>query len=295
MLIAIPSEAPGGLDATIAEHFGHCAAFTLVELDEGTIGEVTVIENAGHEQGGCMAPVLMLKERDVDAMVTGGMGMRPLAGFRKVGITVYGRGGATTVQQAVELYAAGECEEFGRDQTCGGGSGECGGHHHHHEPVVRQPIEGKADVRKNRAVTIEYRLTDGDGKLLDSSEQTGPLCYLHGHQNIVPGLEQALEGLEPGAHKKVELAAADAYGERDDTQVIEVPREQLPEDAFVGAVVHGQLQGGQVVMLTVVELDDDKAKLDANHPLAGRDLIFDVTIVKVEQATDEEIAHGHAH
>ncbi|MBW2527699.1 MAG: peptidylprolyl isomerase [Deltaproteobacteria bacterium] len=156
-------------------------------------------------------------------------------------------------------------------------------------------MSGKADVRKDRVVTIDYKLTDENGKLLDSSEETGPLAYLHGHKNIVPGLEKALEGLEPGAQKTVEVAAADGYGERDDSQVIELPRQQLPDDAFVGAVVHGQLAGGQVVMLTVVELDDDKAKLDANHPLAGHDLVFDVTIVKVEKATEEELAHGHAH
>lgn len=292
MLIAIPSDAPGGLDATIAEHFGHCAAFTLVEVADGEIGQVTVLDNAGHEQGGCLAPVTLLEQRGVEAMVAGGMGMRPLAGFRSVGITVYLKGDATTVKEAVERYVAGDCTEFGRDQTCGGGGRECGSHHH--QPVERDPVEGKADVRKDRIVSIDFRLTDGDGQLLDSSDESGTLSYLHGHQNMVPGLEKALEGLEAGAHKVVEVPAAEAYGQRDESRVIEMPRQQLPEDAFEGAIVHGQLDGGQVVLLTVVELDDERAKLDANHPLAGKDLVFDVTVVRVEQATAEEIAHGHA-
>ena len=294
MLIAIPSEAPGGLDAAIAEHFGHCAAFTLVSIDEGELGDVTVLENAGHEQGGCMAPVTLLKERGVDAMVAGGMGMRPLAGFNSVGITVYSRGEATTVQEAIDRYVAGKCDEFGKDHTCGGGGGECGSHHHH-GPVERKPIEGKADVRKDRVVSIEFKLTDSDGTLLDTSEKSGPLSYLHGHKSMVPGLEKALEGLEAGAHKVVDLSAAEAYGERDESRIIELPRPQLPDDAFVGAVIHGRQQGGAVTLLTVVELNDETAKLDGNHPLAGRDLTFDVTVVKVEQATAEEIAHGHAH
>jgi len=293
MLIAVPSDEPGGLAAPIADHFGHCAIFTIVKIEDGEISEVTTIDNQGHEEGGCMAPVMFLKKQNVDALIAGGMGMRPLTGFQQEGITVYFRGEATTVGDALQAYVAGKCEEFGQSQTCGGGGGECGGHHHHE--VEREPIEGKADVQKDRVVSFDYKLTAKDGKELDSSEDSGPMCYLHGHSNIVPGLEKELEGLEAGAHKVVELAAADAYGERDESKIIEVARDQLPEQATVGAMVQGQLPNGQAVTLIIAEMSDDKVKLDGNHPLAGMDLTFDVTIVKVEAAIEEEIAHGHVH
>lgn len=131
MLVAIPSEAPGGLTAGVAAHFGHCAAFTLVSLEEKEIKDVKVLLNMGHEQGGCMAPVMLLKNQGVDTMLAGGMGMRPLAGFQQVGITVYFNEGAATVQDAVTLLAQGQARVFGPAQTCGGGGGNCGGDHDH--------------------------------------------------------------------------------------------------------------------------------------------------------------------
>lgn len=133
MLVAIPSEAPGGLDAAVAPHFGHCAAFTLVELSQGKVGTVNVVPNQGHAQGGCMAPVMMLERLGADAMVAGGMGMRPLAGFQQVGIQVYHDADADTVAQAVKRLVAGEVPVFGPAQVCGNGpggghGGGCGGH-----------------------------------------------------------------------------------------------------------------------------------------------------------------------
>ena len=102
-VIAVPSEAPGGLDAPISDHFGHCAAFTLVQVQDGRVGDVTVLPNDAHEQGGCMAPVMLLKQHEVDALVAAGMGMHPLAGFQQVGIKVHHSGEAATVGEAVEL------------------------------------------------------------------------------------------------------------------------------------------------------------------------------------------------
>ena len=240
-----------------------------------------------------MAPVMFLKQNEVEALLAGGMGMRPLAGFQQVGIKVFHNGSAGTVRSAVELYIDGKCAEFGEAQTCGGG-GDCGSHGHH-EPVVREPIEGKADIQKDRAVTIEYKLTDTEGNLIDSSETSAPLTYLHGHGGIVPGLEKELTGLEAGAQLVVEVPTADAYGERDESRIFEVPLSQLPPDVSVGAMLRAQVEGGQLVSLVVVELKDDVARLDPNHPLAGKDLVFDVTIVKVEKAAPQELAHGHCH
>ncbi len=132
MLIAIPSEAPGGLTADVAAHFGHCDAFTLVSMEDKEIKDVKILPNMGHEQGGCMAPVMLLKNEGVDTMMAGGMGMRPLAGFQQVGITVYFNEGASTVEDAVQKLAKGEARAFGMAQTCGGGGGACGSHDHDH-------------------------------------------------------------------------------------------------------------------------------------------------------------------
>jgi FKBP-type peptidyl-prolyl cis-trans isomerase 2/predicted Fe-Mo cluster-binding NifX family protein len=295
MLIAIPSESPGGLDAAVSPHFGHCQVFTLVQVENGRIGETTLLENQAHEGGACMAPVMMLKENEVEALIAGGMGQRPLAGFQQVGITVYHNEEAATVREAVQRVIEGKARVFGEAQTCGGGGGGCGSHHHHHEPVEREPIEGKADIRDGRVVTFHYSLREKDGELLDASERSGPMRYLHGHENIVPGLEKALAGLVAGDHRVVELSSSEAYGDRDDSRVMEVPLTRLPPNPQVGAVLQGRHPDGQVVGLVVVEVGETTARLDGNHPLAGKHLVFDVTVVSVESATEEELAHGHVH
>ena len=130
MLVAVPSASPGGLDAPISAHFGHCDAFTLVRLTDGTVQDVAVVENTGHASGGCMTPVMELKAQGADALIAGGMGVRPLAGFQHVGIAVYFHEGSVTVGEAVERLARGALRVFGPAQTCGGGSGACGGHDH---------------------------------------------------------------------------------------------------------------------------------------------------------------------
>jgi FKBP-type peptidyl-prolyl cis-trans isomerase 2/predicted Fe-Mo cluster-binding NifX family protein len=292
MLIAVPSETPGGLDAPISEHFGHCAAFTLVRVDNNEVGNVEVLENSGHVQGGCMTPVMLLKEQAVDVLVAGGMGGRPLAGFQQVGIKVHFKEDASSVKEAVDLFLAGKCREFGEAETCGGGGGACGGHQHE---VEREPIEGPHDVRDGRVVTLDFELKDPQGNLIESSRTGGPMRYLHGSDMILPALEKAFDGLEEGAQTVVELSSADAFGEREESRILEVPRHQLPPDITVGALVSGTDPSGQRIGLTVIELDDEVARVDANHPLAGKDLVFEVTIVKVESATPEELAHGHVH
>ena len=124
MLIAIPSDEPGGLDAQVSEHFGHCSAFTLVRVADGKIGEVAVLENTGHDQGGCMAPVMLLKQHGVDTLLAGGMGARPLSGFQEAGIAVHFKEDAISVVDAVKSFLDGKCQAFGEAQTCGGGGGD---------------------------------------------------------------------------------------------------------------------------------------------------------------------------
>ncbi|HSN54726.1 MAG TPA: NifB/NifX family molybdenum-iron cluster-binding protein [Candidatus Sulfomarinibacteraceae bacterium] len=283
MLIAVPSDTTDGLEAAISEHFGHCAAFTLVDVAGDTIGEVSILENSAHEQGGCMAPVILLKERGVEVLLAGGMGGRPLAGFQQVGIEVRHKENARTVREAVELFVSGGCPAFGEAQTCGVGEGGCGGHdhHHHHEPET-VPIDGTADIRDGRMVTVEYELKDADGILLNSSSETGAMRFIFGAGQVLPALEQALAGLEPEAHVTKAIQAAEGFGEWDESRVVEVPRSQLPPDLAVGAVVAAQDQQGRRFPLKVIALDDSVVRLDGNHPLAGRDLVFDMTVKNVE-------------
>ena len=284
MLIAIPSDTADGLDAVISDHFGHCAAFTLVDVTDGGIGEVSILENSGHVEGGCMAPVTLLKERGVEVLLAGGMGGRPLAGFQQVGIEVRSKEGAGSVREAVDLFVSGGCPVFGEAQTCGGGEGGCGGHdhHHHHHGPETVPIEGKADIREGRMVTVEYELKDTDGAVLNSSSATGPMQFIFGAGQIFPAVEKALAGLEPEAHAVAELTAAEGFGERDESRVVEAPRAQLPPDVKVGTMVSAEDEQGRRFPLLVIHLDENVARLDANHPLAGKDVVFDLTVKKVE-------------
>jgi FKBP-type peptidyl-prolyl cis-trans isomerase 2/predicted Fe-Mo cluster-binding NifX family protein len=281
MLIAIPSDSTDGLDSAVSEHFGHCTAFTLVTVTDDTIGEVSVLENGGHEEGGCMAPVNLLKGQGVEVLLAGGMGGRPLAGFQQVGIDVRSREGAGTVREAVELYVAGGCPSFGEAQTCGGGEGGCGGHNHHHEPET-YPIEGKADIRDGRLVTVDFEIKDRGGAVLGSSTSTGPMQFVHGAGQIFPAIEQALAGVEPGAHVVTTVSAADGFGDRDESRVVEVPRAQLAPDVSVGDTVYAQDSRGQRFRFVVLAADEKMARLDGNHPLAGKDVVFDLTVRSVE-------------
>ncbi len=121
-LIAIPSNNPGGLDASIAQHFGHCDLYTIVEIRDNVIDVVSIIPPIDHQQGGCMAPVQYLANKNVKCLISGGMGFRPLAGFEQVGIDVYYFENNLNIQQTVDAFIAGNLSRFSKDQTCGGGS-----------------------------------------------------------------------------------------------------------------------------------------------------------------------------
>ncbi len=123
-IVAVPSESPGGLDAGLGAHFGHCDLYTLITLDDGKISAVNVIPNVPHEQGGCMAPVSHLAQNRVRVLLAGGMGMRPLMGFQQMGIQVFHCGPARTVGEAVQAFSEGRLPEFGQQHTCGGGGGQ---------------------------------------------------------------------------------------------------------------------------------------------------------------------------
>lgn len=127
-LVAVPSSAPGGLDAEISEHFGHCDVFTLVEIDDGKVSRVAVLPNGSHEHGGCMAPVGLLAESRVKILIADGMGMRPLAGFNQVGIDVYKNDDAMKVGQAIQSFLSGSMAKFSSEASCAShAEGECCG------------------------------------------------------------------------------------------------------------------------------------------------------------------------
>ncbi len=121
--IAIPSLGTGGLDAQRSGHFGHCDVFTLVDVEAGEIKEVNTVANQSHVQGGCMVPVNLLAGHNVQALVVGGIGMRPLMGFRQVGIEVYYDGTRPEIRPVVEDLIAGKLPLIAEDQVCGGGGG----------------------------------------------------------------------------------------------------------------------------------------------------------------------------
>jgi len=119
--IAIPSVDNGGLDGQRSGHFGHCEVFTLVDVEDGEIKEVSTIPNREHVQGGCMVPVNLLGQHNVNAIIVGGIGMRPLMGFRQVGIDVYHEAVRSEIRPVVEDLIAGRLPIITDDQVCGGG------------------------------------------------------------------------------------------------------------------------------------------------------------------------------
>lgn len=151
-------------------------------------------------------------------------------------------------------------------------------------------------IANNTVVQFNYTLTNDAGETLDQS-QGEPLTYLHGHHNIILGLEKALEGKEAGDKLVVTVKPEDAYGEYMKEAVQEVPRSNFQgvDTIEVGMQFQSQTEDGHVMLVTVKDVTEDTVVVDGNHPLAGQALTFDVEIVDVRAANDEEIAHGHAH
>jgi FKBP-type peptidyl-prolyl cis-trans isomerase SlyD len=151
-------------------------------------------------------------------------------------------------------------------------------------------------IQKNSVVTINYSLKDESGDLIESSEGQEPLIYLHGQGNLIPGLETSLEGKSAGDFLSVSIPPEEAYGVWEDSKILSIPRSQFSgvDDIQAGMQfsVHSNV-GEQVVTVTNVEAET--VTVDANHPLAGKTLNFDVTIVGVREATADELDHGHAH
>lgn len=151
-------------------------------------------------------------------------------------------------------------------------------------------------IAKDTAVKFNYTLKDDEGNVLDQSPEGQPLAYLHGHSNIIPGLEQQLEGKSAGETINAVVEPADGYGEYQDQAVQTVPRDNFQgvEDIQPGMQFQSEA-GGQVMLVTVTDVNDKEVTVDANHPLAGKRLTFDVEIQEVRAATEDELNHGHVH
>lgn len=121
--IAVPSNGNGGMDAERSGHFGHCDVFTIIDVEDGQIKEVSTLANQEHSQGGCMVPVNLLAGHNVNALIVGGIGMRPLMGFKQVGIDVYYDAQRPAVKPVVEDLIAGTLPMISENQVCGGGGG----------------------------------------------------------------------------------------------------------------------------------------------------------------------------
>ncbi len=151
-------------------------------------------------------------------------------------------------------------------------------------------------VSKDKVVSIDYTLTNSAGQTLDTSAGREPLAFLQGNHNIIPGLENALEGKEVGEKLTVTVPPEQAYGVRDESLLLAIPRESFGEikDIQPGMQFQMDSPNGPLV-ITVTEATDTEVKVDGNHPLAGETLTFDVEIVDVRDATEEELSHGHVH
>jgi FKBP-type peptidyl-prolyl cis-trans isomerase SlyD len=147
---------------------------------------------------------------------------------------------------------------------------------------------------RGAVVSFNYTLTDDSGEVIDSSEGCAPLQYLHGFDNIIPGLESALEGVESGFKSVIVIEPADAYGDVDPEAIFEVEKDKFPEgtEIYPGMQFAGETPNGDVP-LTIVEVRDYSVIVDANHPLAGARLHFDVEVTDVRPATDEELTVGY--
>ena len=152
-------------------------------------------------------------------------------------------------------------------------------------------------IAANKAVSIDYTLTNDAGETIDSSAGGAPLVYLQGAGNIIPGLEKALEGKVVGDELEISVEPEDAYGEYSAELVSTLSSSMFEgvDQLEVGMQFHASAPDGQMQIVTIRDLDGDDVTVDGNHPLAGQRLNFKVKVVAVRDASEEEVAHGHVH
>ena len=151
-------------------------------------------------------------------------------------------------------------------------------------------------IQNDKVITINYVLKDDKGELIDQSTD-GSFCYLHGAQNIIPGMENALTGKTTGDALNLVIEPAEAYGEYNPnlTQVVDRGMFDPNDQVEAGMQFQAQDQQGNMMIITVAKVDGEQVTIDGNHPLAGVTLHYDIEVVDVRDATDEELSHGHVH
>ena len=151
-------------------------------------------------------------------------------------------------------------------------------------------------IADHKVVSLHYTLKNNDGEILDASAADDPLSYIHGTGSIIPGLEKQLAGKSAGNEFNVSVGPADAYGERSETLVQQIPRSAFKEvdEIEEGMQFQARSASGET-LITVTGVEGDQVTVDGNHPLAGETLNFDVKVESVRDATAEELEHGHVH
>ncbi len=155
----------------------------------------------------------------------------------------------------------------------------------------------KLTIADGVVVVLNYTLRSEEGEVIDASTADDPMAYLHGADNIVPGLEQALTGKTVGFKGKVVVAPEDGYGEREDLPPDEVPRSAFPADVKLDAGMQFMAEGPDDTHapIWIASVEGDKVFVDSQHPLAGKTLHFDVEVLDVRKANENELSHGHPH
>jgi len=146
-----------------------------------------------------------------------------------------------------------------------------------------QVAQNQRTIEYGAVVSLQYTLSGEDGKIIESTKAKPPIKYTHGAHQLIPGLEQALTGMTVGEQKHIRVKPEDAYGLFDPNAFREIPKDQLPSDGLkVGAVLAMQGPGGEAVAARVHKINEHSVIIDMNHPMAGRTLIFDVTVVDIQ-------------
>lgn len=149
------------------------------------------------------------------------------------------------------------------------------------------------NITKDSAVTLRFSVTETTGKILESGKT--PMAYLHGYDNLLPKIEEALEGQTVGFKANLVLLPEDAFGVRDESLLKTISKKDFPPGVKVGGVMQGMNEEGEEVIYTVLKIKGDQVMLDGNHPLADKGLKVVLEVLEIRPATQDEIAHGHVH
>lgn len=157
-------------------------------------------------------------------------------------------------------------------------------------------MENLMQLTKDKVATLNYTLKDKENNTIDESND-GSFSYLHGARNLIPGLENALEGKQTGDKINVVIEPEDAYGERSLEKIERVPKDMFPpnEEIKEGMQFQGQSATGEPILITITAVEADEVVIDGNHPMAGMQLHFEVELLEVRDASEEELEHGHVH